>query len=222
MLTSEEVKRLAVIRESHPDAFVYLAVDGLFIVTGTEVRVLVEQFSIDSSSPWLAFDSAQAAIYIDELMKRGHKVVLARDGVAREVAPKPDRRDQHRPAGTHLAIDPLLLFERCDLNFAVRDEALFEDFKRWLRESRVRELEEFGRLYVFVFDRWYEVEPALTTMLPHHAKLLAKAALETGTKLPCRLVEPRPRRGHSHSRTHASKLILAEQTPLGQLRFDGL
>ena len=215
MLDDESTRTWSVAKESYPSAVVFMVVDGLYVVASDDARLLAEQFRIDTFSQWLAFDSWQASSYISGLMSRGCKVILVRDGHSRELTLKKEQRESRKPRGSYLAIDPLLLYDRCELESPARDEGLFEDFKGWLRENRLRMFAEFGEVYVFPVHRWYEVDSELSTMLPHHLRLLAKAALETKTKVPCTLIQPRAHRQKS-SRAGASP-VKPVTTRLGQL-----
>ena len=68
-----------------------------------------------------------------------------------------------------------------------------------------------------VYD-WYEIDRELSTMLLSRAMLLAKAALVTNQKVPCRLVRPKPWRDRSEERRngHAPE---PSQTQVGQLQL---
>jgi len=59
-------------------------------------------------------------------------------------------------------------------------------------------------------------------MLEGHVLLLARSALATGRKLPCRVVEPKCRRERTGRRS-PERVALAEKSPrIGQLAFDDL
>jgi hypothetical protein len=60
-------------------------------------------------------------------------------------------------------------------------------------------------------------------MLEGHVLLLAKAALATRRKLPCRVVEPKCRRQRRSGRRPPEPVPPSEKTrPLGQLSFDDI
>lgn len=68
---------------------------------------------------------------------------------------------------------------------------------------------------------WYEVDAELSSMLETHALLLAKAAIATGSKLPCKVVEPRPRRNRRTGRAAAATPTEPPPAHLGQAHFEG-
>jgi hypothetical protein len=67
---------------------------------------------------------------------------------------------------------------------------------------------------------WYEVDVELSSMLESHVLLLAKAALATGSKMPCKLVEPPSRRKRNHAVVQAAPTT-EPATRIGQMRFEG-
>jgi hypothetical protein len=102
-------------------------------------------------------------------------------------------------------------------------DELFESVKGCLQVGDWRSLRDYGEFYVYQVGDWYEVDFELTSILEGHVLLLARAALSTGCKLPCRLVEPKSRR-RRRFRAKASQCSAAgaKDLRLGQLRFDDL
>jgi hypothetical protein len=232
MLDREIEPHWSIIKESYPDAVVFHEVDGVYLVKGQDTGVLAKEFGIDSGSPWYAFDEGQAWGYMSELAKRGHTVVRATNGCVATVAPPADRRrerERQRRKAVFVAIEPQLLIDERDVQKAAnprwlaqhRYEALFEEFKRWLRDDDLRSLRAYGEPYIYRVGEWYELDLDLTSMLEPHVLLLAKAALATGCKMPCRLLEPPSRRNH---RRKSVTRVAANHEPsprLGQMTFDG-
>jgi len=231
MLDREIEQHWQVVKESYPDAVVFLAYQDLFIVRGCDLQVLATEFGIQSASPWCGFDDNHAAGYMTDLAIRGYRVIRATDGSTSIVQPPTNRRkeiERQRRKGKFLAIDPTLLFGETEIDQATNDkwlrrhayDGLLDSFKESLRSGNGRALRPFGDLYVYQVGDWYELDFELTSMLESHVLLLAKAAIATNSKLPCRVVEPRCRRNRKH---RASTTIDSEPLPtrLGQVRFEG-
>ena len=218
MLNSQSTQAIALAKESYPHALVFLHTEGLYVVAGPDAELLRHLFSIESASGWLAFDPVQTQSYLDRLTTLGRKVVLLRDGKARELR-SPAIKKARLVKASFLALDPLLLFERHEIESATGPDWLRDDFEQVLTGISRKRLADFGAIFVYGVDSWYEVDTELTSMPPHHLKLLARVAVETGTKLPCQLVEPKPRR-----RYHVVPKTRVIQAPtqdiaLGQLRL---
>jgi hypothetical protein len=75
---------------------------------------------------------------------------------------------------------------------------------------------------VYQVGDWYELDEELTSMLENHVLLLAKAAFDTGAKLPCKLVEPRGRRRRQAVCKRPTPMPGGEAQRIGQLGFDSL
>jgi hypothetical protein len=146
--------------------------------------------------------------------------------VRRFVAP-PAPRHVPQLRSSFLALDPSLLYDTRELEALVNKHwshsngrgALLQEFEKLLREQDYRALRDFGELFVYRVGEWYEVETELTTLPADHVKLLALAAFATGQKLPCRVVEPKPRRKHRLPRSLPGNDLEMEQVPLGQLKL---
>jgi hypothetical protein len=125
-----------------------------------------------------------------------------------------------------VAIDPLLLFDRRELEQdngerwirRHRYEELFEHIKHWLREDDTRSLRGYGEPHIYRVGEWYELDHDLTSMLDNDVLLLARAALATGCKMPCKLVGPPL--GRNRRRSNTVPAAPDESTArLGQMRF---
>jgi hypothetical protein len=206
--------------------------DGFYIVRGRDLDVLREELGVSTASPWWGFDEGPAVGYIQELIERGRKVVIATDhGVSQARLPVDRTKElrRRRKQAKYIAIEPRLLFDEKAIEKAtnerwLRDRAyqrILGLFQQWLREGDLRLLKGFGELYVYQVGDWFEVDHDLTTVLESHILLLAKAAFATSRKLPCKLIQPSVRR--SRSNHHEARVMPAvEATRLGQLRFDAL
>jgi hypothetical protein len=232
MLDRETEQQWHVVKESYPDAVAFHEWHGLFFVRGPDLDVLATEFGIESSSPWCGFDQGQAHRYMSQLAASGYTVVRANNGNVTFVMPPPDKRkeiERQRKRGRFLAIEPLLLFSEGDILHATNDRwltkhsyhGLLDSFKDWLRSADNRSLKQYGELYAYPVADWYEVDDELTSMLESHVLLLAKAAFATGSKLPCKVVEPRPRRNRSGKTGTHKSAAAPEPTALGQARFKG-
>lgn len=234
MLDKEADEHWKAVKESYPDAVVFHEVRGIFIVKGRDAELLSKEFGIDSTSTWYGFDVGEAFCYMTELAKRGYAVVRASNGGVSHVKPPTDRRKEiqrQRAKGRFLAVEPTLLFDRRELERVAHDKWLrqrgykepFENFRRWLQIGDWRSLRDYGELYVYQVGDWYELDLELTSMLEGHVLLLAKAALATGCKLPCRVVDPRPRRQRKAGQKSPQLSPTTEKAlPLGQLSFDSI
>jgi hypothetical protein len=221
------------VKESYPDAVIFHEADGIFIVRGRDMDVLAEEFRVEPGNRWCGFDAGQAWGYMSELAQRGYSVVRASNGRVSQVEPPADRTKElgrQRKKGTFLAIEPRLLFEEQGIARATSErwvkgrayERLSEQFKTWLRESDWRSLRAFGELYIYQVGDWYELDEELTSMLDNHVLLLAKAAFETGSKLPCKFVEPKCKRERRTTRRTQAVAPVEQPQRLGQLGFDDL
>lgn len=221
-----------IVKDSYPDSIVFHEVEGIYIVKGHDSEVVANEFGIESGSRWFGFADDQAAAYMSELAKRGYAVVRATNGSVSTVAPPADRRpdiERQRRKATFIAVEPELLFDQRDVENTTsprwlkrhRYEELFEEFKRSLRDDDLRSMRAYGEPYIYRVGDWYELDLELTSMLEPHVLLLAKAALATGCKLPCKLVEPASRRNRTHKRVARVAPSDEAAIPLGQMRFEG-
>ena len=202
MLNREDEERWKAVKESYREAVIFYKADGLVIVGGSDVEVLRKELGIRAAGAWLGFDGEQADAYMVELVRRGYEVARASPRYVWPVKPPTDRRKEiqrQRRQGKFLAVEPTLLFDRTYIERAANDkwlqkrgyEELFDRFRHRLNNDDLKALAEYGELFVYQVGDWYEIDHELTSMLSSHVLLLAKAALATGRKLPCRVVEPR-------------------------------
>jgi DNA mismatch repair ATPase MutS len=229
MLDKATEQHWQAVKESYPDAIVFHEADGFYIVRGRDLDVLAKEFRVGSSNRWCGFDAGQACCYMAELVQRGYQVVRASNGSVAQVEPPADRTKElqrQRRKATYLAIEPRLLFDERGILQATNErwltkhgyEPLLEQFKTWLRDGDSRSQRSYGELYIYTVADWYELDEELTSMLPNHALLLARAAFDTGSKLPCKLVEPKRRRERTvNENPQAAPAEL--QARFGQLAF---
>lgn len=230
MLDREIEQSWQAVKESYPESVVFHEMHGLYIVKGGDMETLTKEFGIHSASPWYGFPEEQTTCYMQQLVERGYSVVVSDVNGASPVrlaaGQNGDIRRQ-RAKGKYLAIEPCLLFDRSTIEAVATDrwvkrrgyEALLERFKSCLLGADQGSLREFGDIFVYQVGNWYELDKELTSMLDSHVLLLAKAAIATGSKMPCKLVEPRLRR--ERKRRQPAR-VEAEPIPLGQMRLDGL
>lgn len=190
--------------------------------------MLREEIDVSTNSPWLGFDDGPAVGCMTQLIEQGFKVVIATKRGSAPARLPADRRqaiNRRRKKATFLAIEPRLLIDEktvesvaCGKWLKRRGyEQLFEQFQTWLVNGERRLLRDYGELYVYRVGDWYEIDQELTSMLDSHVLLLASAAVATGCRMPCRLVEPRPRRQRRPCQpTH----VETQPVALGQLRFE--
>lgn len=232
-MNGEIVEQWQIVKDSYPEAVVFFETDGLFFVGGADIDIIKKEFSIKCSG-WVGFDFGQGRAYMQELVKRGLAVVRAGPDYVKEIHPPPDRRKelhQQRRKGKFLAIDPALLFDTETLQGLSNDrwlrrlhyEELFEQFKRCLVAGDNKGLHEYGELYVYEVDGWYELDKELTSMRLSHTLVLARAAVASACKLPCQVVQPRAWRGKTSQRRSARQTASAptgQTIVLGQMAFD--
>ena len=231
MLDRETEEHWRTVKESYPDSIVFYEAKGLFVVRGRDVEVLAKEFGIKSGSAWLGFDEDGAWAYMIALVNRGYAVVRAsaqRVSRLRQPTDKWKEIRRQRAQGRLLAVEPTLVFDRGEIERETTDrwlqkrghEELFQSFKSCLQVGDWRSLRDYGELFVYQVGDWYEVDWELTSMVEGHALLVAKAAIATGCKLPCRLVEPKCRRQRQRSRSLSQFAALNEiGHRLGQLSF---
>lgn len=231
MLDRQIEQHWRIVKESYPDAIVFHEASGLYVVRGGDTAILEKEFGIESGSRWYAFDDGQSIGYMQQLVERGYAVVRATDGGAALVqAPRERKREliKQRAKGRFRLVNPSLIFETNEIEHATGEawmkrhgyEALFERFRSGLTTEDWSSLRSYGEVFVYQVADWYEVENELTSMLESHVLLLAKAALATGSKLPCKLVEPRCRRNRSTRNGARTVPTEPSSTRLGQMRFE--
>lgn len=216
----EESWRL--IKASYPGAVVFHEVEDVFFVKGQDAEIMRRTFGLRCGDSWVGFEPDLAMTYMRELARRGHSVVRVANGRVLPVLPLADRRAElkrQRAKSKFIALDPWLMFDKGPLErLRVQNAELFVRFQELLRSGRSSSLKDDGELYVFPVHDWYEIDRELSTMSLGRAMLLAKAALVTNQKVPCRLVRPKPWRDRSEARRNGSTPA-PSQTRVGQMRF---
>jgi hypothetical protein len=230
MLDREIEQRWQAVKESYPDSVVFHELHGLYIVRGGDMETLTKEFGIRSASPWYGFPEEQTTCYMQQLVERGYSVVVSNGHGAspvRQTAGQNGDIRRQRAKGKYLAIEPRLLFDHSTIDAVATDrwvkrhgyDALLETLESCLVDSGEGSFPEYGEVFVYQVGDWYELDHELTTMLDAHILLLAKAAIATGCKMPCKLVEPRARRERKRRQTAK---VEAPSIPIGQMRFEGL
>ena len=215
-------ERWRLVKASYPGAVVFHEVEDVFFVKGQDADIVRRTFGLRCGDSWVGFDTDLAMTYMRELARHGHYVLRVSNGGVIPVRPRRDRQaelQRQRAKSKFIALDPWLLFDRGPLErLQVQNAELFADFQELLGTGRNRALKEHGELYVFAVHDCYEIDRELSTMLLSRAMLLAKAALITNQKVPCRLVRPKPWRDRSEARRsgHAPE---PSQTQVGQLQL---
>ncbi|HXG36619.1 MAG TPA: hypothetical protein VNL15_06600 [Dehalococcoidia bacterium] len=217
-------------KESYPQAIVFHQMDGLVIVRGRDTEVLARECRIQTSSGYLGFEEELALAYMSALLAKGYTVVKLAGGRVIPFEKRENRQreiQRQRGRSEFLAVDPALVLERSDIERAsgklvrdLRHQQLVKEFRQHLERGDMRPLKEYGEIYIYPFADWYEVDWELTSMIPNHVLLLAKAALEAGCKLPCRLVQPKSRRALRTVRRRPK--VIEQPKRLGQLQFGDL
>ena len=182
-------------KESRPDAVVFVRTGDVYFLQGADVETIKEQFGIRCFGTTIGFDTEEAWYYMRQLVDRGHAVLRAeRDRVA-EVSPNGHRPQVRRPRGQFLALDPRALFGVSKFAKVNTVEPVYDTIRGLLSRNDLRGLRDYGELYVFEVDGWYEIDWELSTVLPSRALIIARAASDVGEKVPCRLVLPKAWRG---------------------------
>lgn len=231
MLDRESERHWRSIKESYPSAVVFYETDGLMVVGGTDLEVLAREFDIRAAGRYVGFVRGEADSYMAQLIERGHKVAVAsvqRPGYLKRPG---GRRTKAAPQmGEPLAVEPTKLFDAPDLESAANPawlrkagyEEQFQRFKGWLRVGDQRSLRDYGEVYVYPVHDWYEVDLELTSMRQSLVLLLAAAAHATSTRMPCRVVEPKPQRRARRQKAPEALAPVATSSRIGQLSFDDL
>jgi hypothetical protein len=215
-MDAETLKRWHAAKESHSNAVVFLRSRELYFVLASDVDVVKTRLGIRCFGPTIGFPPEEAWHYMKQLARSGCTVLRAESSGIWPVSPNGRRSEPPRPRGTFLAVDVRTIFESAGLLRMRLDIERYATFIELLARSDFRGLREYGELYVFQVIGGYDVDWELTTMLPSRAMLLARAALDTNTKLPCRLVLPRAWRG----RRKRKKIVPQRPSVLGQMRMD--
>jgi hypothetical protein len=180
---------------SRPDAVVFVRTGDLYFLRGTDVDTVKEAFGIRCFGTAIGFDIEEAWYYMRQLADRGHAVLRVERGRVSVVSPNGHRPEIRRPRGQFLALDPRALFDSATMARVKADETVYATIRELVARNDQRGLREYGELYVFEVDGWYEIDWELSTVLPSRALIIARIANEIGEKIPCRLVLPKAWRG---------------------------
>ena len=231
MLDRESERHWTSIKESYPSAVVFYESDGLVIVGGRDLEVLAKEFDIRAVGRFVGFVRGDADSYVGQLIERGYKVAVASAQRPGHLKRPGGRSTKPVPQmGESLAVEPTKLFDAPDLDRVadpawlrrVRYEEMFERFKEWLRVGDQRSLRDYGEVFVYPVHDWYEVDLELTSMCQSVVLLLAAAAHAMSTRMPCRVVEPKPLRRAPRQREREVLAPVATSSRIGQLSFDDL
>ena len=214
-----EIEELwSVTKESHPGAVVFAQSGDFYFVRGGDVETVKRELGVRCFGTTIGFDVEQGWHYMKQLAQRGHAVMrVGRTGV-RAISANGQHPAVRRPRGQFIALDPGLLFSISGLQRVRTDQRAYEVLHDLLVRDDLRGLRDHGELYVFEFDGDYEIDWELSSMLPSRALILGRAALNTGQKIPCRLVLPRAWRGRRKRRSRQT--VKPQPAQLGQMRFD--
>jgi hypothetical protein len=205
-------------KESRPDAVVFVRTGDVYFLRGADVETIKQQFGLRCFGETVGFDIEDAWYYMHQLADRGLAVLRAeRSGVV-EVPPNGHRAQVRRPRGDFLALDPRALFDSSAMARVKEHETVYATIKELVARNDQRRLREYGELYVFEVDGWYEIDWELSTMLPSRALLIGRIANDIGEKIPCRLVLPKAWRG----RRKVKRNCQPPQQPknFGQMRLE--
>lgn len=217
---------LPIARGALPSCILFEENDGIYWLRGTDLERAKTLLGLRCDGKAVGFDRMTWLIHVEDLVKRRIAVAIRQGNWVRTVHLQ--RTTNLRPLrSTPINLAPVLLFgvaglERLERRLARKDSRLrpmADRISDELANGRLAALADFGDVYVYqVAEDMYEVDWELTTMPPSTVELLAVAAYRTGYALPCRLVPPRPRRGHDRARL-PSAVEIAEPVPYGQLRL---
>jgi hypothetical protein len=182
-------------KESRPDAVVFVRTDDVYFLRGADVDTIKEQFGLRCFGTTIGLDTEEAWYYMHQLADRGHAVLRVERGGVAVVSPNGRRPEIRRPRGDFLALDPRALFDASAMARVKEHETLYTTIRDLVARDDQRGLREYGELYVFEVDGWYEIDWELSTILPSRALLIARIAKDIGEKIPCRLVLPKAWRG---------------------------
>lgn len=207
-------------KESRPGAVVFVRSGDIYFVRGADVETVKHEFGIRCFGEVIGFDPHESWAMMQQLAQRGHTVVRVERTGVREVSPNGHKQQVKRPRGKFIALDPALLFDTAPLARMRVEQRPYEVFCELLSRNDLRGLRDHGEVYVFEFDGMYEVDWELTSMLPSRAFILARAALDTKEKVPCRLVLPRAWRNKRKRRKREKEVIQPQTVELGQMRLN--
>lgn len=210
----EEQWRL--IKSSHPNAVAFIRSQDIYFALGSDVETIKQELGVRCFGTTIGFNSDEAWYYMRQLAKAGHAVFRGESSGVWPVSPNGRGREPKRPEGSFVAVDVRRLFHPSGLLRMRVEEERHSVLVELLGRSDYRGLREYGELYVFEAFGGYDVDWELTTMLPSRALQLARAALDCGAKLPCRLVLPRAWRGRRRQRA----TIPPKPSTFGQLKMD--
>jgi hypothetical protein len=213
----EKSWRLA--KESRPGAVAFVRSGDIYFLRGDDVETIRREFGIRCFGDTVGFDPHEAWSMMRQLAQGGRTVLRVERTGVREVPPDGHKPRIRRPRGQFIALDPALLFDTAPLMRMKVEQRPYEVFCDLLSRNDLRGLRDHGEIYVFEFDGIYEVDWELTSMLPSRAFMLARAALDTGEKMPCRLVLPRAWRNR-RKRRKKEKVHQPQPVELGQMRLN--
>lgn len=205
-------------KESQPDAVVFVRSRDIYFVRGEDVETIKDEFGIRCFGSIIGFDPHESFSFMQRLAQRGRTVLRVERTGVREVSPNGHPPQVKRPRGKFIAVDPALLFDRASLARMKVEHRPHEVFSDLLSRNDLRGIRDYGEIYVFEFDGGYEIDWELTSMLPSRAMALARSALDTREKVPCRLVLPRAWRNKRNRRRPETSQ--PQPVELGQMRLN--
>jgi hypothetical protein len=194
-MNKEIIESWRLVKESNPNAVLFVRFRDIYYLMGSDVDKVKFELGIRCFGTTVGFPSNEAWYYMRQLAKKPLPVLRVESSGVWPVSPNGIGPEPKRPRGTFIALDPRLLFDADDLARLRLEDHLYMALVDPVKRHDYKALREYGELYVFEVFGGYDIDWELTTMLPSRAVHLARAALETGSKLPCRLVPPKAWRG---------------------------
>ena len=198
------------LEEPYKDTILFRHIDGIYYVRGNHLKMMCEILGLSYEGDVIGLDEGAYFPYFMELVRRGAKVGFSINGpydteMVRMVdrgSIQPISQSKPKIESTTIGISPELLASQKELARWARSKQmnkpatkeLIETIKDLLRGGKTKELEDYGRLFVYQVYDLYDVDQEPTTMPNSVLEALFVAAYQSRAKIRAELVEPKGRR----------------------------
>jgi hypothetical protein len=214
------------VREAYPSHLLFEERDGIYWLRGQDLALARNILPIKSDADSVGFDKATMSAYASKLNQKRIKVGILKDNAVRTLQFQRPKKPVNVPSTT-ISLAPELLLGKRELErlegHLTRKRSHLKDLAEGIRtelsNGHRTTVADFGKLYVYeAWEGAYEVDWELTTLSKTIFEALALATHQTGRKLVCQLVPPKPTRKKNRANPGPLALVGAPVT-YGQLRL---
>ena len=213
-------------REAYPAYILFEERAGIYWLRGQDLARVRHVLMIKSDAESIGFADATMLAHARQLNLKRIKVGILKDNAVHILQFHRPKKPVNIPSTT-IGLAPELLLGRRELD---RLEACLTRKRSPLKDLALRiraelsnghrsSVADFGKLYVYeAWEGAYEVDFELTTMSKTTFEALPLATHQSGEKLLCHLVAPKPRRNKNLANSRPAALV-SEPVTCGQLRL---